>query len=239
MVFYNLEKNRIIVLLIVSVLTFSIFEIPYSGQAKTNFDIMNTTSDQCPTPTDFVTVSIKGGLFNVDRLNVPADSCVRITLQNLDNIDHTFTINKVGGSPDLSKNDANLSLQEINFFNIYAMAGSKNSSNLMTPKVSSDFEFYCEISGHEGEGEWGFLMVSEPFRNTLSSEILPILTLLIIAGASFVFLTIYSKKKVFLRKSPHQIPVNNLEGDIKFQCPQCYSKMEPQETTCQKCGAKI
>ena len=225
-----------------SVLIFSFFELSSSGQAESSFNIQNTTSNQCSNPTDFVTVNIKGGLFNADRITVPADSCVRITLQNSDNVDHTFTINKVGGSLDPSKNDANLTLQEINFFNIYAKAGSENSSNLMTPKVSSDFEFYCEITGHQAKGEWGFLFVSVPFRVIIEPfrvKIVIILTLVILAGIIFISLTIYSKRKDIGIRSHLENSNNKLKGDYKIQCPHCYSKLDPQETTCQNCGVKI
>ena len=223
--------------------------LPVITISKTIFsDYYTSTADICASSMMTVGISTIPGTitFNTTTLNVPTNSCVTIIFSNPDSIDNTFTIDKVGGSSNTSLNDADLTMKQINYFNIYLGPNSIGSSNLLTPDVSTTFKYYSAIPGHESAGQFGNLIIGNPSTGSDSSTIptilFVVLIILLTLGISYYLYVIKNKsdnKSYF--KSTHNIKPNKFKilSEKGMICPNCGAAVFNVDKYCQLCGQKL
>ena len=177
---------------------------------------------------------------------MPTNSCVTIIFSNLDSIDNTFTIDKVGGSSNTSVNDADLSMKQIYYFNIYLGPNSTGSSNLLTPDVSTTFKYYSAIPGHESAGQFGNLVIGNPSTGSDSSTIptilFVILIILLTLAISYILYVIKNKseKNSYLKST--NITKNNKFKTLTekgMMCPNCGATVFDVDKYCQLCGQNL
>ena len=112
----------------------------------------------------------------MSTLNVPVNACVKITFQNKDVIEHTFTF------------DANV-IDNITYFNIYEVGGQTASSNFWTGNVSQTLQFYSAFPGHKAYGMYGSMVIGTGGNSTSSpsSPRFEIFSVFLSLGVIFTF----------------------------------------------------
>ena len=82
------------------------------------------------------------GYFDPDQITVEQGQTVRVSVENVGDIVHTFTIDEFNVHVSLEPGDQ----QEVSF----------------TPAEAGNFEYYCAEPGHREGGMFGNLVVGEP-----------------------------------------------------------------------------
>ncbi len=103
--------------------------------------------------------------------NVPTNTTISVTLTNGDTIPHTFTIlNREGYVIPSSADPTAMAVQFGSLVNIVADGGTTAYGNFTSP-ATGWYEFFCNESGHFGNGMYGFIAFGEglPANLTVSA----------------------------------------------------------------------
>ncbi|MHA2032556.1 MAG: plastocyanin/azurin family copper-binding protein [Candidatus Kariarchaeaceae archaeon] len=108
-----------------------------------------TPGAQCSEPTHEVTIrALLGTRFNTDKIEVPRNTCVKITIVNEDpDIPHDISIDPVSG------------VDGIVGVYVPVNGGETASFNVTTPDIDVTFDFYCSVVGHRAKGMEGDFVV--------------------------------------------------------------------------------
>jgi azurin len=130
---------------------FVVVVITFSLLLNASFSTSQQSGLECTNPTFEVEIkSLVGIKYNLQEIQVPKNTCVKITLVNEDpDIPHDFTINSESG-----ENGIEAVTIEVN-------GGETASFNVVTPDTDTIFVFYCSLPGHRAAGEEGDFIVGE------------------------------------------------------------------------------
>ena len=128
-----------------------ILPICFSGLNAPIIHAQPTPGVQCSDPTIEVEIrSLAGIRFDLNQIQVPKATCVKITLINENpDIEHDFTIDGITG---------NIGIEEVY---IPVTPSTTNSFNVTTPDADVTLNFYCSVPGHRAAGEEGDFIVGE------------------------------------------------------------------------------
>ncbi len=201
-------------------------------QSDVQADYTISTADQCSNAKDSLGIAIlKNYKLNNTQIEMSSNTCINVTVLNVDTIVHTITINA-----DSSKG--------VSYFNIYVTPGSIVSRNFQSPDRSIQIKYYCSVPGHDSAGVNGLLIIGQQSSTAINQNdaIATLILLIFLVTMGIAALIVFIKGKSLSIGSPAKkishssSSIDNLAGLV---CYNCNSKVIKDDVFCQNCGVNL